>query len=216
MAVLFYCIGVVALRNSDGQDNVERELFLKMELPFESDASPIYEVVMTTQFLHQMTSATVIGVLSALLVTLVSRHLGQDLLLGRPRRDFEHPTEITPGKGIPGDRERRQLELVPAGVPATHRDRRWRAPAYSRGEEVGKKFIPGRLIPSARRFRGIIYRQFRRVVSHGHIVPDWSGSIDFHIQRDVRYASYREIVFKGIVNVFLIDVWGEQNFTGIN
>lgn len=69
-AVLFYGIGVVALR--DGDDVADRELFLKMELPFESGTSPIYEVVMTTQFLHQMTAATVIGVLSALLVTLVS------------------------------------------------------------------------------------------------------------------------------------------------
>lgn len=70
-AVLFYGIGVVALR-SDDTDVADRELFLKMELPFESGTSPIYEIVMTTQFLHQMTAATVIGVLSALLVTLVS------------------------------------------------------------------------------------------------------------------------------------------------
>ncbi|XP_077261322.1 uncharacterized protein LOC143896968 isoform X7 [Temnothorax americanus] len=69
-AVLFYGIGVVALRSNDVADAVDRELFLKMELPFESGTSPIYEVVMTTQFLHQMTAATVIGVLSALLVTL--------------------------------------------------------------------------------------------------------------------------------------------------
>lgn len=71
MAVLFYGIGVVALRSGDADG--DRELFLKMELPFESGASPVYELVMATQFLHQMTAATVIGVLSALLVTLVSR-----------------------------------------------------------------------------------------------------------------------------------------------
>ncbi|XP_012061479.1 PREDICTED: odorant receptor 13a-like [Atta cephalotes] len=69
MAVLFYGIGVIAAAN--------RELFLKMELPFYSGMSPIYEVVMTTQFLHQMTAATVIGVLSALLVTLVLHVGGQ-------------------------------------------------------------------------------------------------------------------------------------------
>ncbi|KAL6254490.1 hypothetical protein P5V15_014543 [Pogonomyrmex californicus] len=76
-AVLFYGIGVVALRNDDVTDTADRELFLKMELPFESGTSPIYEVVMTTQFLHQMTAATVIGVLSALLVTLVLHAGGQ-------------------------------------------------------------------------------------------------------------------------------------------
>ncbi|XP_077261316.1 odorant receptor 82a-like isoform X1 [Temnothorax americanus] len=83
-AVLFYGIGVVALRSNDVADAVDRELFLKMELPFESGTSPIYEVVMTTQFLHQMTAATVIGVLSALLVTLVLHAGGQiDILRER-------------------------------------------------------------------------------------------------------------------------------------
>ncbi|XP_024891688.1 odorant receptor 4-like isoform X4 [Temnothorax curvispinosus] len=83
-AVLFYGIGVVALRSNDVADAADRELFLKMELPFESGTSPIYEVVMTTQFLHQMTAATVIGVLSALLVTLVLHAGGQiDILRER-------------------------------------------------------------------------------------------------------------------------------------
>lgn len=71
MAVMVYGIGVVVLRSDNGVTK-DRELFLKMELPFESGTSPIYELVMTTQFLHQITAATVIGVLSALLVTLVS------------------------------------------------------------------------------------------------------------------------------------------------
>lgn len=92
-AVLFYGIGVVALRNNDiGDDAADRELFLKMELPFESSTSPIYEVVMITQFLHQMTAATVVGVLSALLVTLVSWGFGGF----QSPRDFQVP-EITPG-----------------------------------------------------------------------------------------------------------------------
>ncbi|XP_014480080.1 PREDICTED: odorant receptor 67c-like [Dinoponera quadriceps] len=85
LAVLFYCIGVVALRGNDAdQSDVGRELFLKMDLPFESDASPVYELVMTTQFLHQITSATVIGVLSALLVTLVL-HVGGQIDILRER-----------------------------------------------------------------------------------------------------------------------------------
>lgn len=89
-AVLAYCIGVVALRS----DPADRELFLKMELPFDSGTSPTYELVMTTQFLHQMTAATVIGVLSALLVTLVSWNL-RDC---RSPRDFQIPrTRLSPG-----------------------------------------------------------------------------------------------------------------------
>nr|XP_012220006.1 PREDICTED: odorant receptor 13a-like [Linepithema humile] len=79
-AVLVYCIGVVALRS----DPADRELFLKMELPFDSGTSPTYELVMTTQFLHQMTAATMIGVLSALLVTLVL-HVGGQIDILRDR-----------------------------------------------------------------------------------------------------------------------------------
>lgn len=71
VAVIVYGIGVVVLHGDNG-DAGDRELFLKMELPFESGTSPVYELVMITQFLHQITAATVIGVLSALLVTLVS------------------------------------------------------------------------------------------------------------------------------------------------
>ncbi|XP_036141359.1 odorant receptor 13a isoform X2 [Monomorium pharaonis] len=103
MAVLFYCIGVVALRSDDVAD---RELFLKMELPFESSTSPIYEVVLTVQFLHQMTAATVIGVLSALLVTLVLHAGGQiDILRERlleilPRKKKPTISVITIGSLI--------------------------------------------------------------------------------------------------------------------
>ncbi|XP_072750601.1 odorant receptor 82a-like isoform X1 [Anoplolepis gracilipes] len=76
IAVMFYGIGVVVL-HGDNDNPDDRELFLKMELPFESGTSPVYELVMTTQFLHQITAATVIGVLSALLVTLVLHAGGQ-------------------------------------------------------------------------------------------------------------------------------------------
>jgi len=76
MAVLFYGIGVVVLRSDDVADATDREFFLKMELPFESGTSPIYEVVMITQFLNTITAATMVGVFSALLITLVSWDLG--------------------------------------------------------------------------------------------------------------------------------------------
>ena len=99
MAVLFYGIGVIALRSDDVIDAANRELFLKMELPFDSGMSPIYEVVMTMQFLHQMTAATVIGVLSALLVTLVSWTLGGF----QPPGDFQVPDWDYPRECIPRD-----------------------------------------------------------------------------------------------------------------
>jgi len=75
MSVLFYDIGVV-LRSDNDTDAADREFFVKMKLPFESGTSPIYEVVMTTQFLNQITTSTVVGMFSALFVTLVSWDLG--------------------------------------------------------------------------------------------------------------------------------------------
>lgn len=80
MSVFLYGTGVLvahADETDDDADDVqlampERELFLKMELPFESNASPVYEVVMVTQFFHQLAAATIVGVLNALIVSLVS------------------------------------------------------------------------------------------------------------------------------------------------
>lgn len=83
MSVFLYGTGVlvgVGDEIDDEADDVQlavpaRELFLKMELPFESNASPVYEVVMVTQFFHQLAAATIVGVLNALIVSLVSKML---------------------------------------------------------------------------------------------------------------------------------------------
>jgi len=79
MSVFLYGIGVLIARPDEPEDEFNeqlavpaRELFLKMELPFESNASPVYEVVMVTQFFHQLAAATIVGVLNALIVSLVS------------------------------------------------------------------------------------------------------------------------------------------------
>lgn len=50
----------------------ENELFLKMELPFVYESSPAYEIVMFVQFIQLLCNALVIGMLDALIITLVS------------------------------------------------------------------------------------------------------------------------------------------------
>ncbi|KAM0736505.1 Odorant receptor 4 [Formica fusca] len=85
MSVFLYGTGVlvgVGDEIDDEADDVQlavpaRELFLKMELPFESNASPVYEVVMVTQFFHQLAAATIVGVLNALIVSLILHVGGQ-------------------------------------------------------------------------------------------------------------------------------------------
>lgn len=76
MSVFLYGTGVLVAHADEPDEQLAmpvRELFLKMELPFESNASPAYEFVMVTQFFHQLAAATIVGVLNALIVSLVSR-----------------------------------------------------------------------------------------------------------------------------------------------
>ncbi|KAH0956772.1 OrV12 [Eciton burchellii] len=87
MSVFLYGIGVLIAHLDESEDEFNeqlersgvptRELFLKMELPFESNASPVYEVVMVTQFFHQLAAATIVGVLNALIVSLILHVGGQ-------------------------------------------------------------------------------------------------------------------------------------------
>ncbi|XP_018301296.1 uncharacterized protein [Mycetomoellerius zeteki] len=72
-SVFIYGTGVLVAHPDESDEQLTvpaRELFLKMELPFESSASPAYELVMITQFFHQLSAATIVGVLNALIVSL--------------------------------------------------------------------------------------------------------------------------------------------------
>lgn len=76
-SVFIYGTGVLVAHPDESDEQLTvpaRELFLKMELPFESSASPAYELVMITQFFHQLSAATIVGVLNALIVSLVSEY----------------------------------------------------------------------------------------------------------------------------------------------
>lgn len=50
-----------------------RELLIKMELPFTFCESPVYEIVVFVQLVHLLLVSWAIGVLDALIVTLVSK-----------------------------------------------------------------------------------------------------------------------------------------------
>ncbi|XP_011148033.1 odorant receptor 4-like [Harpegnathos saltator] len=71
-AVLLYSTASIDLRNNGGSC---REMLIKMELPFASCESPIYEIVMFVQFIHLLAVAWSIGVIDALIVTLML-HIG--------------------------------------------------------------------------------------------------------------------------------------------
>ncbi|XP_011859582.1 PREDICTED: odorant receptor 82a-like [Vollenhovia emeryi] len=77
MAVALYSIASINFHNTDSC----RELLIKMELPFVFCESPIYEIVACVQFVDLVAVASAIGMLDALMVTLMLHIGGQiDLL----------------------------------------------------------------------------------------------------------------------------------------
>ncbi|XP_020289111.1 odorant receptor 4-like [Pseudomyrmex gracilis] len=80
MSVFLYGTGVLVASPDEVKEVDEpqtRELILKMELPFETNTSPVYEIVMVTQFIHQVAAAALVGVLNALIVSLILHVGGQ-------------------------------------------------------------------------------------------------------------------------------------------
>lgn len=70
--VFFGASNILSQMNAKQSVETERQLIVKMELPFEYTASPLYEIITIMQFLLQFTCALLAGMLNALIVTLVS------------------------------------------------------------------------------------------------------------------------------------------------
>ncbi|EZA57553.1 hypothetical protein X777_02092 [Ooceraea biroi] len=73
-AVLLYSTATIDFRKQT-IDNECRQQLIKMELPFVFCDSPIYEIMVFVQFIHLMAVASTIGMLDALIVTLML-HIG--------------------------------------------------------------------------------------------------------------------------------------------
>ena len=70
VSAFFYLTGAIAFQGNN--DSVSRELLFKMDLPFETNESPNYELVVTTQFLIHFSAALTFGSFTALLLMVVS------------------------------------------------------------------------------------------------------------------------------------------------
>jgi len=53
-------------------NHTDHELILKMELPFEIENTSVYIAILVTQFLHEISAASLSGAIDSLLITLVS------------------------------------------------------------------------------------------------------------------------------------------------
>lgn len=71
MSVFLYATGTL-LRHKSGNETDAQELLLKMELPFQIQSTSVYLTVLVTQFVHQVTAASMVGMLNCFLLTLVS------------------------------------------------------------------------------------------------------------------------------------------------
>jgi len=72
-SAFFLSIGEHLLQSMDDQfGNSSRELPIKMEFPFDVSKSPIFECFLIGQFLYDLVIASVVNLINALLVALVS------------------------------------------------------------------------------------------------------------------------------------------------
>ncbi|CAL7941814.1 unnamed protein product [Xylocopa violacea] len=73
VATIFYMFGAIV--SQDPNVTSSRSLLLKMDLPFDTSESPIYELVMCLQIIYQATTAYTIAVFNSLLLIVVL-HVG--------------------------------------------------------------------------------------------------------------------------------------------
>ncbi|KAK1124029.1 hypothetical protein K0M31_007055 [Melipona bicolor] len=73
ISTVFYAIGVFS--SPEISATTHRKLLLKMDLPFDTDKSPVFELVVFAQYFYQATSAFVYGLFTAFLLMLVL-HVG--------------------------------------------------------------------------------------------------------------------------------------------
>ncbi|XP_035741909.1 uncharacterized protein LOC118450324 [Vespa mandarinia] len=100
ISAFFYATGTFVIGDSNYDEGEERELLLKMILPFNSNKSPIYEIVIITQFFHQLLTTAVAAVLSSLIVALILHLGGQvdilcEMLLRMSEKDIEGNLSLT-------------------------------------------------------------------------------------------------------------------------
>ncbi|KAL6254507.1 hypothetical protein P5V15_014560 [Pogonomyrmex californicus] len=76
ISVFLYATGTLMKYKSNNQTDT-RELILKMELPFEIKSTSVHIVILITQFVHQTSAASMVGVINSLLITSVLHVCGQ-------------------------------------------------------------------------------------------------------------------------------------------
>lgn len=71
LSVVSYVVRLIEYADNEGP----REFPVKMEFSFEAEESPVYEFIVIGQMFYEISLATIVGMVNALLATLVSRLL---------------------------------------------------------------------------------------------------------------------------------------------
>jgi len=75
IAVICYAMSTLMRRSTDSEGSLNtsaKMLPVKMELPFEANASPLFELLAVGQILHEVSIAALVAMINSLIVTLVS------------------------------------------------------------------------------------------------------------------------------------------------
>jgi hypothetical protein len=75
IAVICYAVSTLMRRSADSEGSLNtsaRMLPVKMELPFDANASPLFELLAVGQILHEVSIAALVAIINSLIVTLVS------------------------------------------------------------------------------------------------------------------------------------------------
>ncbi|XP_011631019.1 odorant receptor 22c-like [Pogonomyrmex barbatus] len=79
-AAVFYALGGLVRRSTKNEDDPRGTRFdlpVKMELPFEVNESPIFEITAIVQFLHELSLSSLVAMINSLVVTLILHVSGQ-------------------------------------------------------------------------------------------------------------------------------------------
>ncbi|XP_036141360.1 odorant receptor 82a [Monomorium pharaonis] len=93
LAAFFLSIGEHLLQSVDDAsrvDNNPRELPIKMEFPFDVSKSPIFECFLIGQFLYELVLASIVGMMNALLVSLILHVSGQIDIMRQDINEISH------------------------------------------------------------------------------------------------------------------------------
>lgn len=96
MCVLLFGAGNALTEKSVDSEEIvgEKPLIVKMYLPFKYDVSPLYEIILITQFFMQYVFAVLVGMLNIFIIMLVSWFHPEDRCIWKAKLNFSYCSTV--------------------------------------------------------------------------------------------------------------------------